>query len=149
MGKSKKPKIKKKEMPACPPEIIKQFTDHGFEADWVQGEYEIFTTNYPSGKAKKAELITRLTTAATERLPNCDAANVANTLYPAFDPEDQGGKINKKEFMKFVAFVNETAQLGLAEAEMKGLTDEVFAELGKDELTIEDVTAVVAARWGA
>ena len=51
--------------------------------------------------------------------------------------------------MKFVAFVNETAQLGLAEAEMKGLTDEVFTELGKDELTIEDVTAVVAARWGA
>merc|ERR1712062_377699 len=90
MGKSKKPKIKKKEMPACPPEIIKQFTDHGFEADWVQGEYEIFTTNYPSGKAKKAELITRLTTAAAERLPNCDAANVANTLYPAFDPEDKG-----------------------------------------------------------
>ena len=60
------------------------------EADWVQGEYDIFMSNYPSGKAKKAEIMTRLTTGAAERFPNADAANVANTLYPAFDPEDKG-----------------------------------------------------------
>ena len=96
-------------MPACPPEIVKQFTERGckylrkvygfwehlpkkflVEADWVQGEYDIFMSNYPSGKAKKAEIMTRLTTGAAERFPNADAANVANTLYPAFDPEDKG-----------------------------------------------------------
>ena len=60
------------------------------EADWVQGEYDIFMSNYTSGKAKKAEIMTRLTTGAAERFPNADAANVANTLYPAFDPEDKG-----------------------------------------------------------
>jgi len=165
-------------------EIIKQFAERGFEADWVQGEYDIFMTNYPSGKAKKAEIMTRLTTGAKERFPNADAANVANTLYPAFDPEDKGevdfiaaakgvailfaanikiraelffslvdedqsGKINKAEFKKFLAFVNETQALGLGDAELNSLNDEIFKELGKTELTFDDVLAVVAARWGA
>ena len=94
-------------MPACPAEIVKQFTERGcewktwmknkvskiicsVEADWVQGEYDIFISNYPSGKATKAEVMTRLTGAAAERFPNADSANVANTLYPAFDPENKG-----------------------------------------------------------
>jgi len=171
-------------MPACPANIVKQFTDRGFEADWVQGEYDIFIGNYPSGKATKAEVMSRLTAAAGERFPNADANNVANTIYPAFDPEnkgevdfigaatgvailfaanieiraqlffslvdeDQSGKITKGEFKKFLAFVNETQALGLADAEINSLNDEIFTELGKSELTIEDVLAVVAARWGA
>ena len=60
------------------------------EADWVQGEYDIFIGNYPSGKATKAEIMSRLTGAAGERFPNADANNVANTIYPAFDPENKG-----------------------------------------------------------
>merc|ERR1712212_1474918 len=165
MGSFQNSKKKDFDMPACPPEIVKQFTERGFEADWVQGEYDIFMSNYPSGKAKKAEIMTRLTTGAAERFPNADAANVANTLYPAFDPEDKGevdfigaakgvailfaAKINKAEFKKFLAFVNETQALGLGDAELNSLNDEIFKELGKTELTFDDVLAVVAARWGA
>ena len=63
--------------------------------------------------------------------------------------EDQSGKINKAEFKKFLAFVNETQALGLADAEINSLNDEIFIELGKSELTIDDVVAVVAARFGA
>ena len=63
--------------------------------------------------------------------------------------EDQSGKINKAEFKKFLAFVNETQALGLGDAELNSLNDEIFKELGKTELTFDDVLAVVAARWGA
>ena len=63
--------------------------------------------------------------------------------------EDQSGKITKGEFKKFLAFVNETQALGLADAEINSLNDEIFTELGKSELTIDDVVAVVAARFGA
>jgi len=63
--------------------------------------------------------------------------------------EDQSGKINKAEFKKFLAFVNETQALGLGDAEINSLNDEIFKELGKTELTFDDVLAVVAARWGA
>ena len=83
------------------------------EADWVQGEYDIFIGNYPSGKATKAQVMERLLNAAKERFPNADANNVAQeilklhkkkvecilsnvffkskqTIYPAFDPENKG-----------------------------------------------------------
>ena len=63
--------------------------------------------------------------------------------------EDQSGKITKGEFKKFLAFVNETQALELADAEINSLNDEIFTELGKSELTIDDVVAVVAARFGA
>ena len=63
--------------------------------------------------------------------------------------EDQSGKITKPEFKKFLAFVNETQALGLADGEINSLNDEIFTELGKSELTIDDVVAVVAARFGA
>merc|ERR1712110_106461 len=182
----------------CPPEILKKFADHGFEPDWVKGEYAIFIGNYPSGKATKAESMERLKKAAAERFPNAIPENVAEALYPAFDPENKGevgfvaaakglailfsarieiraqlffsmvdedgsGKIDKKEFKKFLVFVNETQGLGLnyfnskyltlvsgySDADVNKLNDEVFKELGKTELTIDDVRAVVAARWGA
>jgi len=75
---------------AVPANILAKFTEFGFEADWVQGEYDIFIGNYPSGVAKKAELMTRLTTGCAERFPNADADNVATTLYQVFDPENKG-----------------------------------------------------------
>merc|ERR1712170_117346 len=69
----------------CPAEILKKFEEHGFEADWVKGEYAIFIGNYPSGKATKAQVMDRLKTAASERFPNAVPQNVADALYPAFD----------------------------------------------------------------
>ena len=45
--------------------------------------------------------------------------------------------------------MNETQALGLGDAEINSLNDEIFTELGKTELTMDDVVAVVAARWGA
>jgi Ca2+-binding EF-hand superfamily protein len=77
-------------MPACPPEILKKFEEHGFEKDWVQGEYDTFMTNYPNGKISKAEGLKRLEGAAKERFPNADPKNVAEAVYPAFDPENKG-----------------------------------------------------------
>merc|ERR1711990_899994 len=74
----------------CPPEILKKFADHGFEADWVKGEYAIFIGNYPSGKATKAQAMERLKKAAAERFPNAIPENVAEALYPAFDPDNKG-----------------------------------------------------------
>ena len=50
------------------------------EADWVQGEYDIFIGNYPSGKATKAQVMERLLNAAKERFPNADANNVAQEI---------------------------------------------------------------------
>lgn len=171
-------------MPACPPEIIKKFEEQGFEKEWVQGEYDTFMGNYPNGKISKKQAVERLTTAAAERFPNAVPANVAEALYPAFDPENKGeidfvaaakglavlfcarievraqlffsivdesgdGKINKAEMKKFLNFINETQGLGLPDAEINALNDEIFAKLGKTELTVEDVRDVVAARWGA
>lgn len=59
------------------------------------------------------------------------------------------GKITKAEMKKFLTFVNETQGLGLPAAEVDALNDEIFTELGKTELTLEDVRDVAAARWGA
>jgi len=39
--------------------------------------------------------------------------------------------------------------LGYKDDEINKLNDEIFKELGKTELTMDDVRAVVAARWGA
>merc|ERR1719370_940592 len=44
----------------------------------------------PSGKIPKAGAMARLTEAAKERFPNAEPANVAEALYPAFDPENKG-----------------------------------------------------------
>lgn len=61
------------------------------EKEWVQGEYDIFMGNYPNGKITKAAAIERLTATAAEQCPNAaEPANVAEALYPAFDPEDSG-----------------------------------------------------------
>ena len=60
------------------------------EKDWVQGEYDIFMETNPSGKISKSGAMDRLKTAAAERFPNADAANVADFLYQAFDPENKG-----------------------------------------------------------
>ena len=60
------------------------------EADWVKGEYAIFIGNYPSGKATKAQVMERLEKASTERFPNAVPKNVADALYPAFDPDNKG-----------------------------------------------------------
>jgi len=38
---------------------------------------------------------------------------------------------------------------GYKDDEINKLNDEIFNELGKTELTMDDVRAVVAARWGA
>merc|ERR1712086_363174 len=158
----------------CPAEILKKFEEHGFEADWVKGEYAIFIGNYPSGKATKVQVMERLVKASTERFPNAVPQNVADALYPAFDPESKGeavlfsarievraqlffsmtdedgdGKVNKSEMKKFLVFINETQCLGLSDAEIDQVNTEIFTELGKTELTIDDVRAVVAARWGA
>merc|ERR1712055_155935 len=167
----------------CPKEILDKFAEHGFEADWVKGEYEIFIGNYPSGKATKAQVMERLKKASTERFPNAVPENVAEALYPAFDPDNKGevgfvaaakglailfsarieiraqlffsmvdedgsGKIDKNEFKKFLVFVNETQALGYSDADVNKLNDDIFKELGKTELTIDDVHSVVAARWG-
>ena len=63
--------------------------------------------------------------------------------------EDGDGKVNKSEMKKFLVFINETQCLGLKDAEIDQVNTEIFTELGKTELTIDDVRAVVAARWGA
>jgi len=150
----------------------------------VKGEYAIFIGNYPSGKATKAQVMERLEKASTERFPNAVPKNVADALYPAFDPDNKGevdfiaaakglavlfsarieiraqlffsmtdedgdGKVNKSEMKKFLVFINETQCLGLKDAEIDQVNTEIFTELGKTELTIDDVRAVVAARWGA
>merc|ERR1711971_555905 len=178
--KKKKTKMAKE----CPAEILKKFEEHGFEADWVKGEYAIFIGNYPSGKATKAQVMDRLKTAASERFPNAVPQDVADALYPAFDPDNKGevdfisaakglavlfsarieiraqlffsmtdedgdGKVNKSEMKKFLVFINETQVLGLTDGEIDQVNDEIFTEIGKTELTIDDVRAVVAARWGA
>ena len=36
-----------------------------------------------------------------------------------------------------------------SDAEVDQVNNEIFTELGKNELTLDDVRAVVAARWGA
>merc|ERR1712221_23161 len=77
-------------MPNCPAEIVKKFEEHGFEKEWVQGEYDIFISNYPAGKMTKADVMDPIKTAAAERCPNADPQNLADALYPAFDPEDKG-----------------------------------------------------------
>jgi len=46
--------------------------------------------NYPSGKISKAQALERLEGAAKERFPNADPKNVAEAVYPAFDPENVG-----------------------------------------------------------
>ena len=151
----------------------------------------------------------RLKKASTERFPNAVPENVADALYPAFDPDNKGevdfiaaakglavlfsarieiraqlffsltdengdGKIQPAEMKKFLVFINETQVLGIAfifvalynkafivrihsskyisgykDDEINKLNDEIFKELGKTELTMDDVRAVVAARWGA
>ena len=63
--------------------------------------------------------------------------------------EDGDGKVNKAEMKKFLVFINETQVLGLKDAEIDQVNNEIFTELGKTELTLDDVRAVVAARWGA
>ena len=63
--------------------------------------------------------------------------------------ESGDGKINKAEFTKFLAFVNETQALGLSADELKAMCDEIFTALNKTELTLDDVRDVAAARWGA
>ena len=63
--------------------------------------------------------------------------------------EDGDGKVNKSEMKKFLVFINETQVLGLKDGEIDQVNDEIFTEIGKTELTIDDVRAVVAARWGA
>ena len=60
------------------------------EKDWVQGEYDLFMEKNPSGQIKKADALKRLEAAAKERFPNAVPENVAQALYPAFDPEDKG-----------------------------------------------------------
>merc|ERR1711868_155557 len=147
---------RKKMAKECPAEILKKFEEHGFEAEWVKGEYAIFIGNYPSGKANKAQVMERLEKAAAERFPNAVPKNVADALYPAFDPDNKGevdfiaaGKVNKAEMKKFLVFINETQVLGLSDAEVDQVNNEIFTELGKNELTLDDVRAVVAARWGA
>merc|ERR1712147_468006 len=120
----------------------------------------------------KAQVMERLEKASTERFPNAVPKNVADALYPAFDPDNKGevdfiaaakglavffsttdedgdGKVNKSEMKKFLVFINETQCLGLKDAEIDQVNTEIFTELGKTELTIDDVRAVVAARWGA
>ena len=95
----------------CPKEILDKFAEHGceskfltftqifnswkltfikVEAEWVKGEYAIFIGNYPSGKATKAQVMDRLKKASTERFPNAVPENVADALYPAFDPDNKG-----------------------------------------------------------
>merc|ERR1711970_1653740 len=144
----------------CPKEILAKFAEHGFEADWVKGEYEIFIGNYPSGKATKAQVMERLKKASTERFPNAVPENVTDALYSArieiraqlffsLTDENGDGKIQKGEMKKFLVFINETQCLGYKDDEVNKLNDEIFKELGKTELTMEDVRAVVAARWGA
>ena len=56
----------------------------------MKGEYAIFIGNYPSGKATKAQVMERLKKASTERFPNAVPENVADALYPAFDPDNKG-----------------------------------------------------------
>merc|ERR1712227_732216 len=133
-------------MPACPPEIIKKFEEHGFEKDWVQGEYDLFMEKNPSGQIKKADALKRLEAAAKERFPNAVPENVAQALYPPFDPAAKGlailfcarieiraqlffsivdesgdGKINKAEMKKFLQFVNETQGLGKNDKEVDAI----------------------------
>ena len=70
-------------------------------------------------------------------------------LFFSMTDEDGDGKVNKSEMKKFLVFINETQCLGLSDAEIDQVNTEIFTELGKTELTIDDVRAVVAARWGA
>lgn len=70
-------------------------------------------------------------------------------LFFSMTDEDGDGKVNKSEMKKFLVFINETQCLGLKDAEIDQVNTEIFTELGKTELTIDDVRAVVAARWGA
>merc|ERR1711868_265309 len=99
-------------MPACPPEILKKFEEHGFEKEWVQGEYDLFMEKNPSGKIAKKDAMVRLTEAAKERFPNADPKNVAEALYPAFDPEDKGS-------IDFVAAARGLAVLFCARIEIR------------------------------
>ena len=46
-------------------------------------------------------------------------------------------------------FVNEAQALGYSDAGVNKLNDDISKELSKTELIIDDVRAVVAARWGA
>ena len=71
-------------------EINLYFNFRIVEKDWVQGEYDTFMGNYPNGKVSKAQALERLTKAAAERFPNADPKNVAEAIYPAFDPENKG-----------------------------------------------------------
>merc|ERR1711955_160750 len=70
-------------------------------------------------------------------------------LFFSLTDENGDGKVNKAEMKKFLVFINETQSLGLKNGEVNKLNDEIFKELGKTELTMDDVRAVVAARWGA
>ncbi|CBY07437.1 unnamed protein product [Oikopleura dioica] len=170
--------------PAVPKEVIAKFAEHGFDEAWVTEEWNLFHEKNPSGKIAKADAMKKLKEAAAARFPNAIPENVAEVLYPAFDPEEKGevdfvaaarglavlfcsrieiraqlffslvdesgdGKINKAEFTKFLAFVNETQALGLSADELKGMCDEIFTALNKTELTLDDVRDVAAARWGA
>ena len=73
-----------------------------------------------------------------------------NSLFDFSLVDESGdGKINKAEFTKFLAFVNETQALGLSADELKAMCDEIFTALTQTELTLDDVRDVAAARWGA
>merc|ERR1712168_1583484 len=117
----------------CPKEILAEFAEHGFEAEWVKGEYAIFIGNYPSGKATKAQVMDRLKTASKERFPNAVPENVADALYPAFDPENKGE-------VDFVAAAKGLAVLFSARIEIRAqlffsLTDENGdGKIQKDEM---------------
>merc|ERR1711868_86264 len=142
---------RKKMAKECPAEILKKFEEHGFEAEWVKGEYAIFIGNYPSGKANKAQVMERLEKAAAEGLAILFSARIEirAQLFFSMTDEDGDGKVNKAEMKKFLVFINETQVLGLSDAEVDQVNNEIFTELGKNELTLDDVRAVVAARWGA
>ena len=53
-------------------------------------EWNLFHEKNPSGKIAKADAMAKLKEAAAARFPNAIPENVAEVLYPAFDPEEKG-----------------------------------------------------------
>ena len=58
-------------------------------------------------------------------------------------------KSTKNDLKKFLVFVIDTQAVGYFDADVNKVNDDIFKELYKTELAIDDVRAGVAARQGA
>merc|ERR1712037_410987 len=154
MGEFDKKNVFIKMAPAVPKEVIAKFAEHGFDEAWVTEEWNLFHEKNPSGKIAKADAMNKrevdfVAAARGLAVLFCSRIEIRAQLFFSLVDESGDGKINKAEFTKFLAFVNETQALGLSADELKAMCDEIFTALNKTELTLDDVRDVAAARWGA